>query len=168
MIFWILWGLVVLQRLSEVIIAKRNEEWMREKGALEYGQAHYKWLVGMHIGYFLFIALEWTIGAQLLHPYWFVILLGYVLLQGLRIWMLTTLGKFWNTKILVIPGEKRITEGLYSSKLRHPNYLIVTLELVLFPLLFQAYVTAVLFTIFNALFLLLIRIPAEERALGEG
>lgn len=168
MIFWVLWGLVVLQRLGEVVIAKRNEAWVREKGALEYGQGHYKWLVSMHIGYFVCIALEWVIGAQILHPYWFIILLGYVLLQGLRVWMLATLGRFWNTKILVIPGEKRITDGLYSSRLRHPNYLIVTVELVLFPLLFQAYFTAVLFTAFNAIFLLFIRIPTEEKALGEG
>lgn len=165
-VFWIVWSLVIVQRLAEVALAKRNEQWMREKGAVEYGERHYKWMVLMHTSFFVVMLTEWLVGDHLLHPYWQLLLTGYIVLQGLRIWTLASLGRYWNTKILVIPGGKQVSKGAYASRIRHPNYLIVTLELLILPLIFQAYITVILFTALNAFFLLSIRIPTEEKALA--
>ncbi|MCE7792588.1 hypothetical protein K8O68_09175 [Salipaludibacillus sp. CUR1] len=164
-LFWVVWIAVIVQRLVELIYAKRNERWMRARGAVEHGRSHYKWIVLVHGGFFAALLLEWLTGAGALHPFWPVFLALFIVVQGMRIWVLQSLGRFWNTKILVIPGEKRVEKGAYG-KIRHPNYIIVTLELIIMPLIFQAYITLLVFTLLNAFILLYIRIPAEEKALG--
>ena len=83
----------------------------------------------------------------------------------MRIWCLTSLGKFWNTKIIILPGADVVIKGPYKF-IRHPNYLIVTTELLVLPLLFSAYFTAIVFSILN-IWMLSVRIPTEERALKE-
>ncbi|PYZ92224.1 hypothetical protein CR194_15405 [Salipaludibacillus keqinensis] len=166
MVFSVLWTIVVVQRVMELAYAKRNERWMRERGAIEYGQSHYKWIVFIHVGFFVVLLMEWFVGVGALHPFWPALTGIFLILQGMRIGVLVSLGRFWNTKILVIPGEKLVSKGLYRGRLRHPNYLIVSMELFLFPLIFQAYFTAILFTVINTLFLLFVRIPVEEEALG--
>lgn len=89
----------------------------------------------------------------------------FLLVQAGRIWALTSLGEFWNTKIIVLPEARPIKRGPYRY-LKHPNYVIVSIELLVIPLLFHAYMTAVIFTILNG-YLLSIRIPAEEQALAQ-
>ena len=81
----------------------------------------------------------------------------------MRIWCLTSLGKFWNTKIIVLPVLDVVIKGPYKF-IRHPNYLIVTIELLVLPLLFSAYFTAIVFSLLNV-WMLSVRIPAEEKAL---
>ncbi|WP_416148724.1 isoprenylcysteine carboxyl methyltransferase family protein [Salipaludibacillus sp. HK11] len=166
MMFWLLWLLTILQRLVELVYAKRNERWMKERGAVEFGQSHYKWMVLLHIGFFVSLLLEWSVGSRTLHTFWVPMTVGFIIVQGMRILVLQTLGRFWNTKVLVIPGEVLVTTGVYGGKIRHPNYLIVSLEILLLPLIFQAYITAICFTILNGALLLFVRIPIEERALS--
>ncbi len=84
--------------------------------------------------------------------------------QALRWWAIATLGERWSTRILVVPGEPPVIRGPYRW-LRHPNYLAVILEMALVPLAWGAWRIAVVFSLGNAL-LLALRIPAEERALG--
>lgn len=164
-LFWIIWPTVIAQRVAEVMYARRNEAWLREKGAVEYGQSHYKFLVLMHAGFFVVFLAEWLAGPGMLHPLWPLLLTLFLIVQIFRGWMFRSLGRFWNTKILVVPGEKLVADGIYSGKIRHPNYVIVSLELLLLPLIFQAYVTAAVFTVLNAGLLWFVRIPAEEAAL---
>ncbi|WP_153730869.1 isoprenylcysteine carboxyl methyltransferase family protein [Sporosarcina obsidiansis] len=164
-LFLIVFIVVVIQRFVELVIAKRNENWMRSQGAIEVGASHYKWMVLMHTAFFVSLLVEvFTFGRPLL-PFWSVLLAIFLLMQILRVWCLSSLGKFWNTKIMVLPGAVVQTKGPYRW-IRHPNYVIVTTELLVLPLLFSAYFTVCLFFVLNV-WMLSVRIPAEERALRE-
>lgn len=163
MFFTIIITIVILQRLVELIIARRNEKWMLRQGAYEAGARHYPLMVVMHIAFFLSLLLEVSIVNRVLSPLWIVLLTLFLIAQVARIWCLTSLGKFWNTKIIILPGANVVKKGPYQF-MRHPNYVIVTTELLVLPLLFSAYFTAIVFSLLN-LWMLSVRIPAEEKAL---
>lgn len=164
-LFLIVFTIVVIQRLVELGVAKRNEQWMRSQGAIEIGASHYKWMVLMHTTFFISLLVEVAWFDRPLSPFSSLLFSIFLLMQLARIWCLSSLGKFWNTKILILPGATVQKKGPYRW-IRHPNYVIVTIELIVLPLLFSAYFTAVLFLVLNA-WMLSVRIPAEERALRE-
>lgn len=161
--FWILFAIIIAQRLIELVIAKRNENWMRSKGAIEVGATHYPWMIILHTMFFISLLLEVQFLNRLLSPFWIVLFMIFLFTQLLRIWCLVSLGHFWNTKILVLPNVSVQKKGPYRW-IRHPNYVVVATEIIIVPLLFSAYYTAVLFTLLNIL-MLAVRIPAEEAAL---
>jgi methyltransferase len=163
--FYFFFGFIVLQRAAELVVAKRNEKKLKSEGAVEFGASHYPYIVGLHAAFFISLFAEVWINGGGLHPLWQIIFILFILVQGIRIWALLSLGKYWNTKILLVPNAKVIAKGPYRF-LRHPNYAVVIAELLLVPLLFQAYVTAVLFSLLN-IWMLSVRIPAEEKALKE-
>ena len=155
---------VIVQRLLELRVARRNEAWARSRGAIEHAPEHYPWMVAMHSAWILGTFFEgWVRGSQF-GPGWFVWLGVFVLAQFGRYWAISSLGPYWNTRILIVPGAKLVRRGPYKF-MPHPNYVVVALELLTGPLIFGAWITAVLFTILNAILLLSVRIPAEERAL---
>ena len=137
---------------------------MLVKGAYEVGASHYPFMILLHVSFFISLILEVIYFKSAVTPY-YVLLIIFFLVQLLRVWCLVSLGVFWNTKIIVLPGSNVVVKGPYSY-IRHPNYLVVCLEIVVLPLMFQAYMTAICFTILN-LIMLSIRIPIEERALKE-
>ncbi|AWR86309.1 isoprenylcysteine carboxyl methyltransferase family protein [Meiothermus taiwanensis] len=161
---WVALVWVVLQRLLELGLAQANLRWALAQGAKEYGREHYPLFFLLHIGWMLGWLLEGLARNQP-SPIWGFWLLVFLLAQGLRYWAIGSLGRYWNTRILVVPGGQRITRGPYRY-LRHPNYLAVALELWSLPLIFNAWITALTATILNALLLLCVRIPAEEKALA--
>ena len=161
--FWIIFSLVVAQRLIEVGIAKRHEQLMLAKGAYEVGASHYPYMVALHVCFFISLLIEVQLFERLPSPYFIVLCILFALLQICRIWCLRSLGEFWNTKIIILPEAHVVAKGPYKW-MRHPNYLIVTLEIVLLPLIFSAYGTAFVFTLLNCL-MLAVRIPIEEKAL---
>lgn len=164
--FYLLIGFVVLQRLLEVVYARSNEKTMRKQGAIEVGAEHYKWIVLLHVLFFVSLLLEsWTSGIEL-GSGWQIFLVIFVGAQLLRFWALSSLGRFWNTKILILPGADKVKKGPYRW-LPHPNYIVVVLEIAALPLIFGAWRTALIFSIANALLLLFVRIPAEEKALRQ-
>ncbi|RSL30716.1 hypothetical protein D7Z54_24780 [Salibacterium salarium] len=163
--FIILFAIVVLQRLGEVVYARYNEKQMKEKGAVELGSSHYKWIVLLHAFFLMSVLIEVMIRGGFLGEGWEIFLLIYFVAQILRIWTLVSLGSFWNTKIIVLPGTSRIKKGPFRW-ISHPNYVVVMLEIAAFPLLFGAWITALVFTILNGLLLLLVRIPMETKALN--
>ena len=165
MIFYIILSIVILQRLLELVIAKRNEKNMRTQGAYEVGASHYPLMILLHVSFFISLLVEVTTFNLTSSPLFLVFLIMFLCVQGLRVWCLTSLGSFWNTKIIILPGANVVTKGPYKY-LRHPNYLVVSMEIALLPLMFEAYFTAICFTILNSL-MLSIRIPTEERALKE-
>lgn len=165
MFFTIVITIVILQRLIELIIARRNEQWMLRQGAYEAGARHYPLMVVMHVAFFLALLLEVSIVNRALSPFWIVLLILFLIAQVARIWCLTSLGKYWNTKIIILPGADVVKKGPYRF-MRHPNYVIVTTELLVLPLLFSAYFTAILFSLLN-IWMLSVRIPMEEKALKE-
>lgn len=162
-LFIIFFCLLVLQRVAELAVAKRNERRLLSKGAFEAGQEHYKWMVAIHTGFFLSLLLEVTLISKEPASWWWLPFSLFLLAQLARVWCISSLGPYWNTKIIILPGANVVAKGPYQY-LRHPNYVIVTVEIIMIPLIFQAYITCILFSLLNAV-ILSVRIPAEERAL---
>ncbi|MEH7418228.1 isoprenylcysteine carboxylmethyltransferase family protein [Neobacillus drentensis] len=155
--------LIVIQRIVELFVAKRNEIWMKNQGAVEFGEKHYKFMVLIHMMFFISLFTETLLLKRGISALWPVFLCLFALAQVVRIWVITSLGKFWNTKVLVLPNARIVRKGPYRF-LKHPNYVVVGMELLAAPMLFNAYFTAILFTVLNTI-ILMIRIPIEEKAL---
>ena len=165
MIFYIILVIVILQRLTEIFIAKRNEKWMLSQGAYEVGASHYPYMVTMHFSFFLFLIVEVVTNNSDISPLFPLFFLLFIAVQALRIWCIRSLGTFWNTKILILPDAQVVRKGPYTF-MRHPNYAVVCLEILLLPIMFQAYFTAFCFTLLNVT-MLSVRIPIEEKALRD-
>ncbi|MGE6629666.1 isoprenylcysteine carboxyl methyltransferase family protein [Bacillus sp. NPDC077027] len=164
-LFWLIIGFFVCQRLVELIVAKRNEKKVRAMGAIEFGSDHYPYMVAMHVSFFgVFITETLLFHKQ---PSRFFVLWLFILIvtQVVRYWALFSLGTYWNTKILVVPNAKMIKKGPYRW-IKHPNYMVVAIEFLLLPLLFQAYFTVILFSLLN-ICMMIVRIQTEEKALNE-
>ncbi|WP_189152982.1 isoprenylcysteine carboxyl methyltransferase family protein [Lentzea pudingi] len=160
----VLVGLVAVERLAELVVAKRNLAWSLARGGRETGFAHYPFMVVLHTGLLAGCLAEvWLADRD------FVALLGWpmlalvVLSQALRWWCIRVLGRQWNTRIVVVPGLPRVTGGPYRL-VPHPNYVAVVVEGVALPLVHGAWLTALVFTVLNA-GLLTVRIRAENDAL---
>ena len=163
MMFTFIFSFVVLQRIVEIIIAKENEKWMKAKGAIEFGKEHYPYIVLVHVFFLISFLFEVSYYEKTLSPLWPGLLAIFIFAQVLRYWCLYSLGRFWNTKILILPNVSVISNGPYKF-IRHPNYIVVAIELLIIPLLFNAFLTATFFSILNAM-LMTFRIPMEEKAL---
>ncbi len=156
---------VAAERLAELVVAQRNLAWSRERGGVEFGAGHYPVMVVLHTGLLVGCLAE----VFLLHRP-FLPWLGWPMLaivvaaQLLRWWCITTLGRQWNTRVVVIPGAARIDGGPYRL-LPHPNYVAVIAEGIALPLVHTAWITALVFTVLNAA-LLSARIGVENRALA--
>ncbi|PTM98975.1 isoprenylcysteine carboxyl methyltransferase family protein [Mycoplana dimorpha] len=150
---------VTFERLGELWLARRNTRALIQKGAVEVGASHYAAIVALHATW---LAGLWLLGWNApLHLGWLGLFAG---LQILRLWTLSTLGRRWTTRIIVVPGERLVTAGPYRF-LRHPNYLVVIGEIAVLPLCFGLTRFALLFSIANAL-ILTVRIRAENAALS--
>lgn len=156
---------VIIQRLTELTIAKRNEKQLLSEGAVEYGSDHYKFIVLLHVLFFISLVVEFILRGSHseLNTINYLFLVFFIILQVSRIWVLKTLGKYWNTKILRTHGIQLIRSGPYKY-LKHPNYIIVVCEIFTIPMIFNLYYTAIIFTILNAL-ILTVRIKVENEAL---
>ncbi len=163
----VLFAVVAVQRLSEVWLSVRNARWARARGAVEVGADHYPFLVALHVVWILAFPVEALLRAAPPPP-WLrnLALAGFVVAQGFRYAAILTLGRRWNTRILVLPGHPPVRRGIYRL-LRHPNYVAVVLELACVPLAVGAYATAAVVSAVNLAALRWVRIPAEERALAE-
>jgi methyltransferase len=158
-------ALVAVQRLFELVLARKNERRARARGAVERGQRHYRLIVALHTLWLVCTLVEGLLRGPELPAFWPVPLALFLLVQPLRYWAIFSLGERWNTKILVLPGEKPIRHGPYRY-LDHPNYVVVVVEILTFPLIFGAWITALVFTVLNAA-ILSVRIREENRALSE-
>ncbi|HEY5347937.1 MAG TPA: isoprenylcysteine carboxylmethyltransferase family protein [Rhizomicrobium sp.] len=152
-------ALVALQRLIEMRYAERNTRALRARGAVEIGASHYPLIVLLHAGWLVAVI------ASLAHPpvinWW---LLGvFVLLQLLRVWVIATLGPYWTTRIISLPGAALVRRGPYRF-VSHPNYMVVAGEILVLPLVFGEIWVAVIFTLLNAA-ILAWRIRQEETGL---
>lgn len=157
--------MVIGQRIVEMIVANHNASWIKSKGGYEVGRSHYRYIVILHLLFFLSLILEIMINRPEFMVWSVIPFIIFLLAQIGRVWALTSLGRFWNTRIMILPGAKIVTKGPYRF-IRHPNYAIVIIEIAMLPLVFQAYWTALIFTIFNAL-IISVRINIEEKALKE-
>jgi methyltransferase len=166
MIFWYaLVALVVAIRFVELSVARRNRAWAMQRGGVESGVEHYPVMVALHTALFAGCLLEVPLADRPFLPW-----LGWpmlALLVGahvLRWWCIRTLGPQWNTRVIRVPGAPLVTGGPYRW-LRHPNYVAVVVEGFALPLVHTAWITALAFTVLNAL-LLRVRLRVEEQALA--
>lgn len=161
MAFILFISLIILLRIGELILSKRNEKWLLQNGAIEYGQKHYPLIVALHVLFIISLIIEYSMKRTV--SYNFFLLVLYFLLLVFKTWVILSLGKFWSTKIYRIPNYPLIKKGLYRY-FRHPNYMIVVIEIAVIPLIFYLYFTAAIFTLFNAI-MLSVRIKEENKVL---
>jgi methyltransferase len=152
-------AVVTLQRLGELVLAERNTRRLLAKGAHEVGRGHYPFVVAVHAGW---LATLWLLGPG--PPLHVVPLILYIILQAARVWVLTSLGERWTTRIIVLPGAPLVRHGPYRW-LDHPNYWIVVAEIALLPLVFGLPEVAAIFSALNGI-VLWIRIREENKALA--
>lgn len=160
-VFWTLLLAVVLSRLAELIYARRNTQRLLAQGAEEFGAGHYPLIVMLHMAWFVSLAVFVPKDAAVNLP----LLVLFGLVQLLRIWVLVSLGRYWTTRIISLPGAPLVRKGPYRF-LRHPNYLVVVLEILILPLCFGAWQIAAAFTLLNG-GMLFWRIRAENAVLKE-
>jgi methyltransferase len=158
-----------LERLWELRISRRNAALALAKGGKEYGFSHFPWMVALHTGLlFAAVAEVWIFQRPFLAVWGWVFVALALLAQVGRYWVISSLGEQWNTRVIVVPGAPRVRRGPYRySWLSHPNYWIVAIEGIALPMIHSAWITALAFTVLNAILLLGFRIPTENRALAE-
>jgi len=156
------------ERIGELVVSARNARWSFDRGGVEYGRGHFPPMVALHTGLLLACLAEVWFGARPFLPW-----LGWPMLalvvasQALRWWCITTLGPRWNTRVIVVAGLPLVRRGPYRWHwLPHPNYVAVVIEGFALPLVHSAWVTALAFTVLNAVLLAAVRIPCENRALA--
>ena len=153
-------ALVILQRAGELILANRNTQKLKARGGVEIGAGHYRFIVLLHMAWLM--AVLWLIPSPLV-IYWGWILV-FLLLQGLRVWVIASLGPYWTTRIISLPDMALVKRGPYRF-LRHPNYLVVAGEILALPMAFGEIWVAIAFSIANAA-VLFWRIRQEETGLA--
>ena len=153
-------GLVALERLTELALAHRNTLVLLRAGAQEIGRGHYPLIVLLHLSWLISVYVFADKNAP---PVWGWIAF-YAALQALRYWAIASLGRYWTTRIITLPSAPLVTRGPYRF-MRHPNYLVVILEITALPLAFDELQVAVIFCWLNAM-LIAWRVRLETKALN--
>jgi methyltransferase len=153
------------ERLVELVVAQRNAKWSFAHGGREFGRDHYPAMVSMHALLLISCMVEvWALGRPFIPWLGWPMLAAVVLSTAVRWRCVGALGKHWNPRLIVIPGAPLVRNGMYRW-VRHPNYTAVAVEVAALPLVHSAWLTAITFSIANAL-VLTVRIRAENAALG--
>lgn len=160
--FLIFISFLAILRIGELFLSAINEKWLRANGAIEYGQKHYPYLILLHICFIFSLIIEYSYRTTATTDYFFLIL--FLTLTAVKIQVIHSLGKYWSTKIFHIQGVPLIKKGLYKY-FKHPNYIIVICEVVVIPLIFHLYITAIVFSLLNGI-MLSIRINEENKAIS--
>ena len=163
--FVVLVLLVAVERGVELVVSNRNAAWSLSRGGIETGRGHYPAMVVLHTGFLVAMLVEAFVRRPVVPLALAWSMLAVVLAaQALRWWCILTLGHRWNTRVIVVPGLAPVRSGPYRL-LSHPNYVAVVAEGVALPLVHASWVTAVVFTLANAV-LLTVRLRAENTALA--
>jgi methyltransferase len=149
---------IAAERLFELTVAQRNTSRLRAAGAVEFGSAHFPFIIALHGTW---LAALWLLGRH--HDVDPILLAIFALLQIARLWVISSLGSHWTTRIIVLPGAPLVSRGPYRL-MRHPNYAIVVAEIAVVPLALGLPVVALVFSLINAA-LLFWRILVENAAL---
>ena len=167
---WLFIALILFtggERIYELILSRRNAAKSIALGGVEYGKSHFPFMALLHTSLLLGAIFEVVVLDRPFVPAFGWLMLGIALAcQLARYWIIHSLGSQWNTRVIVIPGAKKVTRGPYAIPwLRHPNYVVVVIEGIALPLVHSAWITAIVFTVLNAILLLGFRLPTEKRAL---
>ncbi len=151
-------ALVTAQRLGELWLSARNTRALLARGGTEVAPEHFPVIVAVHAAWLAGLwVLAWDAAIE---TGWLAV---FMALQGLRIWVMASLGARWTTRIIVLPGVAKVRRGPYRA-LPHPNYAVVACEIAVLPLAFGLPTFAALFSVANAV-ILFTRIDHEARAL---
>lgn len=151
-------ALVAVQRLGELFLARRNTARLMAAGAVEHGRGHYPLIVALHAAWLAVLAIQ---AAGPLDPWWLSL---FLVLQAGRAWVLGSLGRYWTTRIVTLPRAPLVRRGPYRW-MRHPNYLVVALEIPVLALALGLPGAALGFGVAN-LAVVALRIRTEDRALA--
>ncbi len=163
--FTVLVAAVAVQRLVELGISRRNRRALLAQGGVPVGDGHYPVMVALHASFLISAVAEVWLVPRPWRPGLAIAMLALLsLAMVVRVWTIRTLGERWTTRIVVLPGAPMVTTGPYRW-LRHPNYLVVVVELVALPMVHGAWWTAAVFSVANVA-LLTFRIRTEEMALA--
>ncbi|MEO5652973.1 MAG: isoprenylcysteine carboxylmethyltransferase family protein [Marmoricola sp.] len=163
--FTVLVALVGLERLAELVVSKRNAAWSFARGGTESGLGHYPVMVVLHSGFLVAMLVEaWVRRPEVPATLAWSMLVLVLASQGLRWWCIATLGRRWNTRVIIVPGLAPVRSGPYRL-IPHPNYVAVVVEGAALPLVHSAWITALVFTVANAA-LLSVRLKVENEALA--
>ena len=148
---------IIFARFFELVLSKKNTTKLLQKGAKEYYRFHYKFIVLFHIVFIIFFLAKSFSNSifDIQYLYFFFIV------QIFRYKIIYDLGEFWTTRILVI--NKPLVKTWMFRYLRHPNYIVVFLEVILICLFFNDFYSLLLFSVINTI-LIAIRIYYEEKA----
>lgn len=152
--------LVVIERLVELAVARRNTKRLLTEGAVEHGRGHYPLFVLLHAAWLFAMFFMVRPETPILWP--FIAL--YALLLAGRAWVMLSLGRFWTTRVITLPNAPLVRRGPYRF-MRHPNYVIATGELAILPLAFGLWQIALAASVANLL-LVRHRISVEDAALA--
>jgi methyltransferase len=156
---------IAVERVAELVLSVRHARWAMARGAVEVGSRHYPVMVVLHAALLVGAVAEvWLLRRPFVPAFSWAMLAAVGAAQGLRWWCIGSLGRQWNTRVIVVPGLPLVSRGPYRW-LRHPNYVAVVIEGLALPLVHSAWLTAISFTMANLL-LLVVRIRVEERALA--
>lgn len=158
-----------IERLYELRVSIRHAKIAFAQGGKEYGQGHFPWMVILHTSLLVGAVAEvWLLDRSFIPWLGWTMVVLVIASQAGRYWVIWAQGWQWNTRVIVVPGATRVTRGPYRFPwLRHPNYWIVAVEGIALPLVHSAWITAIAFTVLNAILLLGFRIPAENKALEQ-
>ena len=157
MIDTFLMAFVIASRIFELILSNKNTKRLINEGGTEYYKSHYKFIVAFHFIFVLFFLVKsFTVtNINLLYLYVFCVV------QIVRYRIIYELGKYWTTRIIVV--NKPLIKTWMFRYFRHPNYIVVFLEVILISLFFNDFFSLILFTTINFI-LICIRIFYEEKA----
>lgn len=154
-------GLVALERVGELVLARRNTRALLAAGAREIGRGHYPLIVLLHLSWLMSVYIFADKNAP---PVWAWIAV-YLALQPVRYWAIASLGRYWTTRIIAVPDAPLVTRGPYRL-MRHPNYAVVILEIAVLPLAFDELQVAMIFSLLNST-LIAWRVRVETKALEQ-
>jgi methyltransferase len=135
---------VGLLRIFELRVSRQHQQQMIAAGATKINEPQFRWIVFVHTAVLIGAALE----VVLLRRPFLPALAGSMLFlflaaNGVRLWVVRTMGKLWNVQVMNSTGLGVVTSGPFRF-VRHPNYSAVFVEMFSLPLIHTAWITAVL------------------------
>jgi methyltransferase len=156
--------LVAVLRVYELQISKRHQARMIARGASKVSDPRFRWMVLLHTSVLLGAAVEVVFLHRPFYPafaiFCFVV---FLVANGVRWWVIRTLGEHWNVQVMNSTGIGVITTGPFRY-VRHPNYAAVFVEMLALPLIHCAWITAIFGSAAHVL-VLSQRLATEERVL---
>ncbi|MCD7974135.1 MAG: hypothetical protein LUG18_15970 [Candidatus Azobacteroides sp.] len=162
MLFSVFVSFIILLWLGQVYLSYKNKRWLLKNGAVEYGKNHYPFAIVLPVLFILSMVVEYRIRG-VGDDFSTVWLFLFLILLFFDVWIIYTLGNFWSLKIYRICDFPLVKAGPYKC-IKHPHYLILIGEVIAIPLVFHLYVTAIIFSILNGIFLF-VRIRDENQVL---